>query len=201
MPNSKCRADGAARIAGRRLYVDASEWCHPPHLAVGDGVHRTTAGQREVGQSAALLQHVEKMKECLLIHRLDRSGDVAMAILKRVGRLPPRPQQLLERRRKQIAELRRSVRPLIGHVFAMMAEEFQIELEAAVWKQAHNLPHGVQKRGAAVRRKSHHLVLVAIMRKAEILRERLIEDAERMREIYSAVGRDFAAICRTPSRA
>ena len=55
--------------------------------------------------------------------------------------------------------------------------------------------------GAAVGRKPHHLVLVAIMRKAEILRERLIEDAERMWEIYSAMGRDFAAACRTPGRA
>ena len=145
VPDSKCRANGAARIAGRRLHVDAPKRRHPPHLAVGDGVHRTAAGQREVGQSAALLQHAEKMKECLLIHRLDRAGDVAMAILERVGRQAPRPQQLLERRRKQIAELGRSVRPLIGHVFAMMAEEFQIELEAAVWKQAHNLAHGVEE--------------------------------------------------------
>ena len=86
VPNGKCRADGAARIAGRRLDVDAPEWRHPPHLAVGDGVHRTAAGQREVGQSGALLQHAKKVKECLLIHRLDRAGDVAMAILKWVCR-------------------------------------------------------------------------------------------------------------------
>src|SRR5262245_38541173 len=124
-----------------------------------------------------------------------------MPILKRVGRLAPRPQQVLKRGRKQIAELGRSVRPLIGHVFAMVAEEFQIELKAAVWKHAHKLAHGAQERGAAVRREPHHLVLVAIMRKPKILRECLIEDAERMWEIYSAIGRDFGAICRTPSRA
>src|SRR5262245_16334209 len=39
------------------------------------------------------------------------------------------------------------------------------------------------------------------MRKTTILRERLIEDAERMREIYSAIGRDVAIDRRTPSRA
>ena len=39
------------------------------------------------------------------------------------------------------------------------------------------------------------------MRKAEILRERLIEDAERMREIDSAFDRDFTPRCRAPRRA
>ena len=112
VPNSKRRANGAACIACRRLHVDAPERRHPPHLAVGDGVHRTTAGQRKVGQSTALLQYAEKMKECLLIHCLGRSGDVAMPIIERVGRQAPRPQQLFERRRKQIAELGRT-RPSI----------------------------------------------------------------------------------------
>ena len=39
------------------------------------------------------------------------------------------------------------------------------------------------------------------MRKAEILRERLIEDAERMREIDPAMSRDFASRRRPPGRA
>ena len=56
VPDRECRADRAARIAGRRLNVDPSKWRHPPHLAVGDGVHRTAAGQREIGQSGTLLQ-------------------------------------------------------------------------------------------------------------------------------------------------
>ena len=69
----------------------------------------------------------------------------------------------------------------------MMAEEFQIELEATPGEQAHNLAHGVDQQGTAVRRKPHHLVLIAIMRKAEILRERLIENTERMRKIHAAM--------------
>ena len=105
-----------------------------------------------------------------------------MAILERIGRLAAWPKQLLERRRKQIAELRRAVHPLISDVLAMVAEKAQIELESAVWEQAHDLAHGVQECGLAVGSKPHHLVLVAVVRKAEILRQRLIKDAERMRE-------------------
>src|SRR5262249_53829366 len=72
-------------------------------------------------------------------------GGVRQAIRERGGRQAPRSQQILERGRKQIAKLRRSVRPLIGHILAMMAEEFQVELEAAAGEQANNLTHVVEE--------------------------------------------------------
>src|SRR5438067_4594231 len=111
VPDCKGRADGAARVAGRGLYVDAPERRHSPHLAVGDRVHRAAAGQRKIGQSAALLQDTEEVKKCLLVHDLRRAGDVAMTIFKRVGRKTPWPKQMLERGRKQIAKFWGSVRP------------------------------------------------------------------------------------------
>src|SRR5262249_2348423 len=132
----------------------------------------------KIGQSAALLQDPEEVKKCLLVHDLRRAGDVAMTIFKGIGRQTPRPQQMLERGRKQIAKFWGSVRPLIGDILAMMAEKSQIELEPAVRTQAHNFPHVIDKRRAAVGRKSHHLVLVAIMEKSQILRDRLIKNAE-----------------------
>ena len=39
------------------------------------------------------------------------------------------------------------------------------------------------------------------MRKAEILRQRLIEDAERMRKIHPSIDRDVCALARPPGRA
>ena len=56
--------------------------------------------------------------------------------------------------------------------------------------QAHDLAHGIHEGGPAVRREAHDLVLVAVMRKTEILRESLVKNAERMREKYSAVDGD-----------
>ena len=73
------------------------------------------------------MQRVQQIEKCLLVHRLRRAGDVAVAVLERFVGLAARPQQLLERRRKQIAELRRAVIPLIGNSLPVMAEKAQIE--------------------------------------------------------------------------
>jgi hypothetical protein len=91
---------------------------------------------------------VTRRRRCMRRHSSISSafwGDVAMAIRERVGRQAPRSQQILERGRKQIAKLRRSVRPVIGHILAMMAEEFEVELEAAAGEQANNLTHVVEE--------------------------------------------------------
>src|SRR5262245_14063837 len=91
VPGCKRRANGAARITGRRLDVNAPKRRHSPHLAVGDRVHGTTPGQREVGKSATLPQHSEEMEERLFVQRLGGSSDIAMFVLKRICRLASRP--------------------------------------------------------------------------------------------------------------
>jgi len=78
----------------------------------------------------------------------------------------------------------------------MMAEIFEVELVAIA--QMHDLAHLGHARGRAVGRKPHHLVLVAVMGKAEILRERLVEDAERVREMHPPLNRDARAASHAP---
>ena len=124
-----------------------------------------------------------------------------MPILERIGRLAARPEQLLERRREQIAELRRAVGPLIGDLLLVMAEIRRGRARSVPSGfKPHDLAHGVHGGRLAVGSKPHHLVLVAVVRKAEILRQRLIEDAERMRKIDAAVDRDLRAAARRPRR-
>ena len=53
----------------------------------------------------------------------------------------------------------------------------------------------------AIGRQSHHFVLVAIVRKSQILRQRLIEDAERMWEMHPALDIDHGRRCPTPQAA
>src|SRR5262249_53449614 len=108
------------------------------------GVHRTAARQREICQSRPSLQVPEEVKECLLIHRLSRASDVIVAVFEPIDRRAARAQQMLQRGGKQIAEFRGPLQPPVTDVLAMMAEEFKIELEPAVWDQAHNFPHGVE---------------------------------------------------------
>ena len=95
MPDGERRPNCAARIAGRRLYVDPSERRVSSNLAVGDGVHRTAARQREICQPGASLQIPEEVKECLLIHRLGRASDVIVAVFEPIARRAARPQQML----------------------------------------------------------------------------------------------------------
>src|SRR6516165_4261998 len=95
MPDGERRTDRAARIAGRRLYVDPSERRVSSNLAVGDGVHRTAARQCEICQSRPSLQSPEEVKECLLIHRLGRAGDVVMAVFEPIARRAAPPPQML----------------------------------------------------------------------------------------------------------
>ena len=136
MPDSERRADGAARIAGRRLHIDALERRHPPHFAVGDRVHGAAAGERQVRQTVLLLQLADEMEEGLLVHRLHRAGDVAMSVARAARRLAARAEQLLELGREQIADLRRAASPVIGDLLAMVAEVSEVELRSRRRSQA-----------------------------------------------------------------
>ena len=113
MPEREGRADRAACISGRRLNVDAAKRRYPPHLAIGDRVHGAAARKRQVRRTVSLLRLADQMEKRFFIHRLHRAGDVAMPILERIGRLAPRPEKVFQRRREQIAELRRVIVPLI----------------------------------------------------------------------------------------
>ena len=68
-----------------------------------------------------------------------------------------------------------------------VAEEPQVEREGAVFLETNDLLHLLDIGRLAIGREAHDLVLVAIMREADELRHRLVEDAQRMWEINAAV--------------
>src|SRR5205085_12621252 len=104
------------------------------------------------------------------------SGDVAVPILERIIGLAPRPKKIFERWREQIPDLRRPVSPIVRES-RLMNEVDEIKFERAVCGQANYLSHSISVNGPPVRIKPHDLVFVAIMRKAEILGQRVIKDA------------------------
>ena len=57
----------------------------------------------------------------------------------------------------------------------------------------------IEKAWLAVRRQPHDFVFISVVRKSEILGHRLVENAERMRKIYAAVGRDVGPRRDAPS--
>jgi hypothetical protein len=62
-----------------------------------------------------------------------------------------------------------------------------------------DLAHGFNESRPAIREKPHDLVLVAIVRRAQILDDGLVEDAERMREIDVPINLNRGALADTPS--
>jgi hypothetical protein len=62
-----------------------------------------------------------------------------------------------------------------------------------------DLAHGFNESRPAIREKPHDLVLVAIVRRAQILGDGLVEDAERMREIDVPINLNRGALADTPS--
>ena len=111
VPYRVCGSHRTAGIARSRLHIDPAKRRQPADLAIGNGVHRASAGERDIAQREPLLQRAEQVKKRRFIGRLHRMGDVAVAILERVPGPAARPQQIFQRRGKQIRELRRARRP------------------------------------------------------------------------------------------
>src|SRR6266496_2614579 len=82
-----------------------------------------------------------------------------------------------------------------------MAEIGEIELVCPVRPEPHYFAHRIHEGRLAVGRKAHDFVLVAIMRKAQILRQCLIENSERMRKIHPSINRDVFALAEAPGGA
>ena len=112
-----------------------------------------------------------------------------------------RPEQRLERRGVQGADRRLARGPLVIDPFARVTKKPQIQLEAASGVDAQDPAHLGHEARPAVGRQAHDLVFVAVMREAEVLGERLEEDAERMRKVDLLVDRDRAAAPQAPGRA
>src|SRR5262249_33233596 len=83
----------------------------------------------------------------------------------------------------------------------VVAKECEVELEAAAIRQFDDLAHLAETSGRPIGRQAHDLVFVAVMRKSQVLRQRLVKDAERMREMDPALDPGVAATPDAPGGA
>src|SRR5688572_7375288 len=82
----------------------------------------------------------------------------------------------------------------------MMAEVVEVQSKLPVLFRAHDLAKLVDKPRAAVRREAHDFYIVAVVRKAEKLRRRCVDDSDRM-WIFDLSGYlDVVALPRGPHR-
>ena len=76
-----------------------------------------------------------------------------------------------------------------------------VELEGSAISEEHKFAHLFQVFGLAIGCQPHDFIFISVMRKANVLRQRLIEHAQRMWEINSAVDINVGAATTSPCRA
>src|SRR5215472_3058119 len=82
-----------------------------------------------------------------------------------------------------------------------MPEIVERESECSIRHQPHDLAHLAEVGELSVWRQAHDLVFVPVIRKAEVMGECLIEDAERVRKVDPSRDIDVTPPTDTPRRA
>jgi hypothetical protein len=173
------RAHRPASVAGRRLDPEAIDLAGAQHTAVGHAIEGNAACQAKIAHAEALDHVLHQPLHHLLGDELDRCGDIHL----------PLRQELLGRSRRGAEQL---VELAIGHAQAgAILEVREVEMEGAVRLDLDQVV--ADQRGVfrlAVGREPHHLVLAGIDLEPEIVGERRVEQAERMRKMDLAVDLD-----------
>ena len=153
------------------------------HLAIGDGVHRASAREADVLRSRLVGQSPKQVHDDLFGDDLQAFGNIVVPL----GRLTPRIARRAKLLRKAIAgEWLDGGRPVVpGHLDApfVMFEVVQVELKA-VSRRLDQLAEEVGKFRLAIRGKAHHLVLVAIVGKAQVHGDGGVEEPKRVRVVH-----------------
>ena len=167
-------------VPRRRLHPQVGELPVAQHLPVGHRVQRHAPGETQTGDPGLLPQRPGQPQHHLFDDRLHRGGEI---------HLPPGERLLRPARRSAEQRLEPPVRhPEPGAV----VEEGEIEPETAVPLQVHQVFEdrgGVP--GLPVRREPHDLVLAGIHPEPEVVGERRVEEAERVREVDLPLDREF----------
>jgi hypothetical protein len=181
MPDVVRRADRRPRVAGGGLDVDLLERRLGEDPAVGDSVERHSAGEADPRHVRLLPERAHQVEVRLLEHRLLRRGDVLVVFRHLAAGLAGRAERLHHPLGEDPTDRRRLVVP--GHVdaLAVVGEVVQPELEQRP-VELDEPAHLVEVHRLAVRSEAHDLSLVAVVREAEPLRDRRVEDPERVRE-------------------
>ena len=181
------RPERRAVVPRRRLDEELAESGLLADLAVGDAVHRAPAGKTEP-RAAGRFLHVPQHVESGAFERdLQRGCDRLVLRLQRILAPPRRAEQRLELRRKHRTKRRRSILPRHLDAFRPVPEVRQVELETAVVVQLDQRFDLAHESRLAVRRKAHHLEFIAVVGEAEVLRDRQIQQPQRVGEEHPSL--------------
>ena len=138
------------------------------------------------------------MKEGLLVHRLEGGGEVLVVGRDLGAGRAWRAEQLAHRVGEDAADRGRAAVPDHGHALGVVAKAVEVETIAAAGQELDDPAHGGHLGRLAVGGEAHDLVLIAIVGKAQELRHRLVEEAERVGKEDAAADVDPGAAAGAP---
>ena len=116
----------------------------------------------------------------------------------RLRRLARRPQQPLELRREHRADRGFAVFPRHRHAVGPVTEARQVELERPIVADVNERSDLPRIPRLAVRREPHHFEFVAVLGKAEVLRDGQVQHAERVGKKHTPVDGDPCPVEHAP---
>ncbi len=167
-------------VARGRLNEDLAKGRLLADLAVGDAVHRAAASEAEAGAARGFLHVAQHVERRVLERGLQRRSDRFVLGVERLVVPARRPEQRLQLRREDRAERRLAILPGHLHALGPVPEVREVQLEAAFIFQLNQRRDFPYVPRFAVGSQAHHLELVAVVGKAEVLRDGQVEEAKRM---------------------
>ena len=184
MPHVVGGADTRAAVVRGGLDVDAPERGLVEDLAVHDAVERHAAGEAEIVDARSLVELPQHPEDDLLEPSLEGRRHVLVVRLQRPV-AASRSEVAFHRRAPERRQLGRPAVPRHRGALDVVPEVVEAELVAEA-VAPDDPAEDVQVLRLPVGGEAHHLVLVAVLGEAEVLRDGRVEDAERVRERHLA---------------
>ena len=181
-------ADGKTSVARGRLNINALERRVIEYFSVGDAIKSHAAREAERFFAGFFGEGAPVRGENFFERGLHAGREIVVALLERLVGEARGAEAFFEIRRKKPAENGSAVGITPGHVRALrlVREIFQAQAEGKRRVHVNDAAKFFEEFRLAVGSEAHHFVFVAKFPEADVLRERGVIHAERMRE------RDFA---------
>ena len=180
MPHLVGCPNRTSRIPGRWRDIDPLKRRSRSNLPVSDTVHRASPSKTQNFLMSAVIKLVQNMEEGFLVRCLEGSSNILVPGGHRFFFLSRRTKELDQIIREDLPDHGSPTVPGHGNPLGMMEKVLEVEFKPAFGFYADQPTQSIQIIRFPVSRQAHHLVLVTIVEKSQVLGQRQIEEPERM---------------------
>src|SRR6266849_10235546 len=169
-----------SRIPGRWRDIDPFKRRSRSNLPVSDAIQRASPSKTQSFLMSAVIKLVQNMEEDFLVHGLEGSSNILVPRGHRFFFHSRRTKELDQIIREDLSDHGSPTVPGHGNPLGMMEKVLEVEFKPAFGFYADDPTQSIQIVRFPVSRQAHHLVLVTIVEKSQVLGQRQIEEPERM---------------------